>query len=202
VTGFGRPQRFRKILVAPFNLRKRLVDHIRAVAAAAEAGTTARIRIKVNNLTDAVIVEELYRASQAGAQIEVVVRAICTLVPGVPGLSENIHVRSVLGRFLEHSRLFCFEAGDEKTYLLGSADLMSRNLDHRIEVVVPIEDPHVRNELESIFKALLADNAHAWELNADGSWDRTKPKKGERRRVAQAVFMRRRDRARRLVRAH
>jgi polyphosphate kinase len=202
VTGFGRPQRFRKILVAPFNLRKRLVDHIRAVAAAAEAGTTARIRIKVNNLTDAVIVEELYRASQAGAQIEIVVRAICTLVPGVPGLSENIHVRSVLGRFLEHSRLFCFEAGDEKTYLLGSADLMSRNLDHRIEVVVPVEDMHVRNELESIFKALLADNAHAWELNADGSWDRAKPKKGERRRVAQTVFMRRRDRARRLARAH
>ena len=202
VTGFGRPQRFRKLLVAPFNLRKRLVDHIRMVATAAEAGTTARIRIKVNNLTDADIVEELYRASQAGAQIEIIVRAICTLVPGVPGLSENIHVRSVLGRFLEHSRLFCFEAGEEKTFLLGSADLMSRNLDHRIEVVVPVEDLQVRNELESIFKALLADNSNAWELNPDGSWDRTKPKKGERRRAAQAVFMRRRDRARRLARAH
>jgi polyphosphate kinase len=111
-------------------------------------------------------------------------------------------VRSVLGRFLEHSRLFCFEAGEEKTFLLGSADLMSRNLDHRIEVVVPVEDPQARNELESIFKALLADNANAWALHADGSWDRTKPKKGERRRVAQAVFMRRRDRARRLARAH
>jgi polyphosphate kinase len=202
VTGFGRPQRFRKLLVAPFNLRKRLVDHIRMVAAAAEAGTTARIRIKVNNLTDADIVEELYRASQAGAHIEIIVRAICTLVPGVPGLSENIHVRSVLGRFLEHSRLFCFEAGEEKTFLLGSADLMSRNLDHRIEVVVPVEDPQVRSELESIFKALLADNSYAWELNPDGSWDRAKPKKGERRRSAQAVFMRRRDRARRLARAH
>jgi polyphosphate kinase len=202
VTGFGRPQRFRKILVAPFNLRKRLVDHIRAVATAAETGTHARIRIKVNNLTDPDIVEELYRASQAGAEVDIVVRAICTLVPGVPGLSENIRVRSVLGRFLEHSRLFCFEAGEEKSYLLGSADLMSRNLDHRIEVVVPVEDSHVRNELESIFKALLADNAHAWELDADGSWHRTKPKKGERRRVAQSVFMRRRDRARRLARAH
>jgi polyphosphate kinase len=202
VTGFGRPQRFRKLLVAPFNLRKRLVDHIRTVAEAAAAGTTARIRIKVNNLTDPEIVEELYRASQAGAQIEIIVRAICTLVPGVAGLSENIRVRSVLGRFLEHSRLFCFEAGDERTFLLGSADLMSRNLDHRIEVVVPVEDPYVRNELESIFRALLSDNAHAWELNADGSWQRTKPKKGERRRVAQVVFMRRRDRARRLARSH
>jgi polyphosphate kinase len=202
VTGFGRPQRFRKILVAPFNLRKRLVDHIRAVATAAEAGTTARIRIKVNNLTDPDIIEELYRASQAGAQIEIVVRAICMLVPGVPGLSENIHVRSILGRFLEHSRLFCFEAGEEKTFLLGSADLMTRNLDHRIEVVVPVEDAHVRNEVESIFKALLADNAYAWELNAEGNWHRVKPKKGERRRVAQVVFMRRRERARRLARSH
>ena len=99
-------------------------------------------------------------------------RAICTLVPGIEGLSENIRVRSVLGRFLEHSRLFCFEAGDEKTYLLGSADLMPRNLDHRIEVVVPVEDLHVRNELEGIFKALLADNSQAWELQADGSWER------------------------------
>jgi polyphosphate kinase len=201
VTGFGRPQRFRKLLVAPFNLRKRLVEHIRAVAAAAEAGTTARIRIKVNNLTDPDIVEELYRASQAGVQVDLIIRAICTLVPGAPGLSENIRVRSILGRFLEHSRLFCFEAGDEKTFLLGSADLMERNLNHRIEVLVPVEDAHVRNELESIFKTLLADNSNAWELRADGTWQRTKPKKGERRRIAQAVFMRRRDRARRLTRA-
>jgi polyphosphate kinase len=200
VTGFGRPQRFRKILVAPFNLRKRLVEHIREVASAAEAGNTARIRLKVNNLTDPDIIDELYRASQAGARIEIIVRAICTLVPGVEGLSDNINVRSVLGRFLEHSRLFCFEAGDEKTYLLGSADLMPRNLDHRIEVVVPVEDIHVRNELESIFKALLADNAGAWKLHPDGRWHRLAPKKGERRRVAQTLFMRRRERARRLAR--
>ena len=182
VTGFGRPQRFRKILVAPFNLRKELVERIRKVAAAAESGKTARIRIKVNNLTDPVLIEELYRASQAGAEIDVIVRAICTLVPGVKGVSENIRVRSVLGRFLEHSRLFCFEAGDERTYLLGSADLMPRNLDHRIEVVVPVEDTHVRNEIESIFKALLADNSQAWELDPDGTWERVKPDKGERRR--------------------
>ncbi len=202
VTGFGRPQRFRKILAAPFNLRRGLVDHIRTVASAAEAGQHARITIKVNNLTDSDIVEELYRASQAGAKIELIVRAVCTLVPGVPGVSENIHVRSVLGRFLEHSRLYCFEAGERKTYLLGSADLMPRNLDHRIEVVVPVEEPHVRGELDSIFKALLADNRQAWELLADGSWERVQPKKSERRRVAQVLFMRRRDRARRLARAH
>jgi polyphosphate kinase len=202
VTGFGRPQAFRKILVAPFNLRSRLVELIREVAAAAEEGKHARIRIKVNNLTDADMAEELYRASQAGVQIDLVVRAICTLVPGIPGISENIRVRSVLGRFLEHSRLYCFEAGDEKTYLLGSADLMGRNLDHRIEVVVPVEDVYVRNELESVFKGLLSDNSQSWELTSDGSWVRVQPKKNERRKAAQVAFMRRRERARRLTRPH
>jgi polyphosphate kinase len=202
VTGFGRPQRFRKILVAPFNLRRRLVEHIRDVTQAAENGKRARIRLKINNLTDTEIVEELYKASQAGVQVDIVVRAICTLVPGVPGLSENIRVRSVLGRFLEHSRLFCFESGDDKSYLLGSADLMSRNLDHRIEVVVPVEDVQVRNEIEGIFKALLADNSQAWELDAAGVWARVTPKKSERRRPAQLAFMRRRERARRLARPH
>ena len=202
VTGFGRPQRFRKILAAPFNLRRRLVELIREVAAAAEQGKHARIRIKVNNLTDADMVEELYRASQAGVEIDLIVRAICTLVPGVPGVSENIRVRSILGRFLEHSRLYCFEAGEDKTYLLGSADLMGRNLDHRIEVVVPVEDAAARNELEFVFKTLLADNSQAWELMSDGAWERVQPKKHERRKPAQVAFMRRRERARRLGRPH
>jgi polyphosphate kinase len=202
VTGFGRPQRFRKLLVAPFNLRKRLVEQIRDVAEAATAGKHARIRLKCNSLTHPEVIEELYRASQAGAEIDVIVRANCTLVPGVPGVSENIRVRSVLGRFLEHSRLYCFEAGDERTYFLGSADLMPRNLDHRIEVVMPVEDTHARNEIESILKALLADNAQAWELQPDGTWQRVHPKKSERRRPAQPAFMRRRERARRLARAH
>jgi polyphosphate kinase len=196
VTGFGRPREFRKLLVAPFTLRKRLVENIRAVAEAAAAGEHARIRIKVNNLTDPTIVEELYHASQAGVEIDLIVRAICTLRPGIPGLSEHIRVRSILGRFLEHSRLFCFEAGETKTYLMGSADLMARNLDHRIEVVVPVEAAHVRTEIESIFKALMADNAQAWELAADGTWERVHPDKGERRKPAQGVFMRRRERAR------
>ncbi len=202
VTGFGRPQRFRKILVAPFNLRRQLIEHIRKVADAAARGKRAKIRLKANNLTDSEIVAELYKASQAGVEIDIIVRAICTLIPGVEGLSENIRVRSVLGRFLEHSRLYCFEADEDKTYLLGSADLMSRNLDHRIEVVVPVEDAQVRSEIEGIFKALLADNCQAWELAPDGGWERVKPKKNERRRPAQAVFMRRRERARRLARPH
>ncbi len=200
VTGFGRPQRFRKLLVAPFNLRKRLIEHIRAVAAAAERGERARIRLKCNSLTHVEVIDELYKASQAGADIDIVVRANCTLIPGIPGVSERIRVRSILGRFLEHSRIYCFEAGDEKTYLIGSADLMPRNLDHRIEVVVPVEDAHVRAEIEAILKALLADNSQAWELGVDGSWTRITPKRPERRRPAQQVFMRRRDRARRLSR--
>ena len=200
VTGFGRPQRFRKLLVAPFNLRRRLVELIREVAAAAAAGKPARIRLKCNNLTHPEVIEELYRASAAGVSIDIVARAVCALVPGVPGLSENIRVRSVLGRFLEHSRLYCFEAGDQRTYLLGSADLMPRNLDHRIEVVAPVEEPHVRAEIDAVFKALLNDNSLAWELGSDETWRRVLGKKGERRRPAQAHFMRRRDRARRLQR--
>ena len=119
VTGFGRPQRFRKLLVAPFNLRKRILEHIRDVAVAAEAGRHTRIRLKCNSLTDTEVIEELYRASQAGVDIDVIVRANCSLIPGVEGMSERIHVRSILGRFLEHSRLYCFEIDEEKTYLHG-----------------------------------------------------------------------------------
>jgi polyphosphate kinase len=202
VTGFGRPQRFRKLLVAPFNLRAQLVEHIRSVAAAAADGKHARIRIKVNNLTDPAVIEELYRASQAGAEIDLVVRAICMLRPGVAGLSERIRVRSVLGRFLEHSRLFCFEADESKTFLLGSADLMERNLDHRIEVVVPAESTQSHAEIESIFKSLLGDNLQAWELRPDGSWERVRPAKSERRRAAQTLAMQRRQRARRHSSSH
>jgi polyphosphate kinase len=200
VTGFGRPQEFRKLLVAPFNLKKRLIEHIREVAEAVAAGKHAAIRIKANNVTHTEVIEELYKASEAGVQIDIIVRAVCSLVPGIPGRSENIRVRSILGRYLEHSRLYCFEIDDQKTYLLGSADLMPRNLEHRIEVVVPVEDTHARNELEGIFKALLSDNTHSWELRPDGTWHRITAQKNERRRSAQATFMRRRERARRFAR--
>src|SRR6202012_145753 len=116
--------------------------------AGAGAGKPAKIVFKCNALVDEIVIDALYRAAQAGVPIDIWVRGMCALKPGVPGLSESIRVRSVLGRFLEHSRLYCFEAGDDRTYLLGSADLMPRNLDHRIEVVMPIEDTHVRNEIE------------------------------------------------------
>ena len=191
LTGFGRPQRFRKILAAPFNLRSSLVEHIRSVARAAGRGERARIRIKVNALSDPGIIDELYKASQAGAAIDIIARAICMLRPGMPGLSENIAVRSVVGRFLEHSRVYHFEAGDQETYLFGSADLMPRNLDHRIEVVVPVEEPRARDELNAALEALLADNAHAWVLDASGNWMRLEPGDGERNRNTHMVLTRR-----------
>jgi polyphosphate kinase len=190
ITGFGKPQRFRKLLVAPFALRGRLIEEIRTVSQAAEAGKRASMRIKVNALTDQAVIEELYEASQAGAQIDIVARGVCSLRPGVAGMSENIRVRSILGRFLEHSRVFILESGKKATYLLGSADLMPRNLDHRLELVAPIEDPRAQQRLAAVFDALLADNAQAWELGSDGTWERQRPKKDERPRPAHTALMR------------
>ena len=191
LTGFGRPQRFRKILVAPFNLRTRLIEEIRAVAVAAAEDKAARIRIKTNHLTHESIIEELYAASQAGAQIDLIVRSTCSVRPGVPGMSEGIRVRSILGRFLEHSRIYDFTIdGDSRTFI-GSADLMPRNLDHRIEVVVPVLDEKLQGELHGVLDLLLEDNRFAWVLRADGTWQRLRPGGGERGRSAQAQLMRR-----------
>jgi polyphosphate kinase len=190
ITGFGRPERFRKILVAPFNLRERLVEEIRAVARSAAAGETARIRLKTNALTDEAIIEELYAASQAGATVDVVARSICTLRPGVSGLSENVHVRSVLGRFLEHSRVFLFEAGERSSAYIGSADLMTRNLDHRIEIVVPVEDSPAKAELEAVFDVLLDDD-NAWVLGPNGIWKRPARRNGSLTRQSHEHLMRR-----------
>jgi polyphosphate kinase len=191
ITGFGRPRRFRKLLVAPFTLRSGLVEEIRAVAAAATAGKLARIRLKVNHLVDPAIVEELYAASQAGASIDIVARTTCSLRPGVKGLSENIRVRSILGRFLEHSRLYTFEAGERSTVYIGSADLMPRNLDHRIEVLAPVENARIRQEVNAILDGALADNTSAWELEPDGTWTHLTPAKSEKPRSQQAAMMRR-----------
>jgi polyphosphate kinase len=190
LTGFSRPTRFRKLLVAPFDLRERLIEKIRSTAAAAARGEHARIRIKVNNLTDEAIIDELYKASKKGAEIEIIARSICTLRPGVKGLSENIRVISVLGRFLEHSRLFVFEAGDSSDYYLGSADLMPRNLDFRIEAVVPVEDTRAQQEIKRALDTMVSSNVHAWALKPDGEWQRIRAKKGERARATQTLLMR------------
>jgi polyphosphate kinase len=191
LTGFGRPANFRKLLVAPFTLRDRLVEEIRTVADAAAAGKKARIRIKVNGLTHPQVIDELYAASEAGARIELLVRGVCSLRPGVSGLSEQIRVRSVLGRFLEHSRLFLFDAADRSVCFMGSADLMPRNLDHRVEVVTPLEDLALQAELAATFEAMWRDTASSFELDESGHWERVFPKKDERPRSGQQVLMRR-----------
>ena len=198
LTGFGRPREFRKLLVAPFDLRDRLIAEIRAVGQAAAAGKPAWIGIKVNALTDEAIIAELYRASQEGAKVDIMARSICSLRPGVSGLSETITVRSIVGRFLEHSRLFVFQAGKKVSYFMGSPDLMPRNLDRRLEVVAPVEDPALQQRLRSFFDVLLADNTTAWELQSDGRWKRLRPKKDEPGRATHSVLMKSaRPRARR-----
>jgi len=187
LTGFGRPQKFRKLLVAPATLRPRLVSLIRQVAVAAAEGERAEIKLKVNQLTDPAIIDELLAAADAGAKIDIFARSICMLRP----VSDRITVRSVVGRFLEHSRILVFHAGDSSDYLIGSADLMPRNLDHRIEIVVPIESQRAQAELNTVFDTLLADNQQAWQLGADGLWTRLQPGDGEKPKVAQIALMRR-----------
>jgi len=201
LTGFSEPQQFRKLLVAPFNLRQGLVREIRRVAdAAAEGDDKAAIVLKVNALHDVRLINELYAASEAGVRVDVVARNICGLRPGVKGMSENIRVRSVLGRFLEHSRFFIFRRDDGSRYFLGSADLLPRNLDGRIEVVTPVEARASQTELDSIADALLDANADAWELAADGSWHRRNPAQEKDTRTAQTTLIGR-ARGRRRVRA-
>jgi polyphosphate kinase len=191
LTGFGQPQRFKKLLVAPFTMRARIVDEIRRVAAAAEAGEPTRIRLKLNQLVDPTIIEELYAASQAGVPIEICARAISMLRAGVPGLSETIRVRSVFGRFLEHSRIYTFETPAASTCYLGSADLMPRNLDGRIEVLTPVENTRVRQELNAVLDSVFSDTTNAWELLPDDSWRRVTAEKGARPHTHQAAMQRR-----------
>jgi polyphosphate kinase len=198
LTGFGRPQAFRKLLVAPFTMRPALVEHIRSCATAAKAGKHARIRLKVNHLADEEIVSELYAAAEAGVEIQIFARTTCTLWPRKRGGKEDICVRTLLGRFFEHSRFFIFEAGDESTFLLGSADLMPRNLDHRIEILVPVEDARSQRELTRTFDSIMEDTRWSWSLRADGTWARVRGKKGRTGQSLHAALMRRaRARARR-----
>jgi polyphosphate kinase len=189
VTGFGKPERFRRLLVAPFNLRDRVIEEIRRVAQAAAANKHAVIRLKVNHLSDPAIIDELYLASQAGAKIDLIVRSVCALRPGVKGMSENIRVRSVLGRFLEHSRVYHFEARNSRRYFVGSADLLPRNLDHRLEAVAPVDDARLQQRLGAALDALLEDET-AWELQSDGTWKRYAAKKPDQPRSGQATLMR------------
>jgi polyphosphate kinase len=172
LTGYARPQEFRKALVSPQYLREGIVGEIERTVEAHENGDDARIVMKMNSLVDARCIRALYRASQAGVQVDLNVRGICRLRPGVEGVSENIRVVSIVGRFLEHSRIYGFHRGEESRYFIGSADLMPRNLDSRVELVVPVEAPELQAELEDTLQRCFADDTFAWVLDSDGSWQR------------------------------
>lgn len=170
LTGYAPRQRYKKLVVAPIYMRSAMLERIAREVRHAEEGREARIVAKMNNLEDPDIIRELYRASQAGVKIDLIVRSVCRLIPGVPGLSEGIRVRSVIGRFLEHSRVFHFlNAGNEEFYL-GSADWMHRNLDARVEAVAPITDPALQAYLRFFFETCLRDNRQSWELGPDGEF--------------------------------
>ncbi len=172
LTGYGHPDHERKVLVAPNWMRVPLIEEIDRTIAAHEAGEPARIVMKMNSLADAGIIEALYRASRAGVPIDLNVRGICCLKPGVPDVSETINVVSVVGRFLEHTRIYSFHRNHESSYYIGSADLMPRNLDKRVELLTPVEDKELRAELEDTLERCLADDTFAWTLGPDGQWQR------------------------------
>jgi polyphosphate kinase len=178
LTGYGHPNHFRKILTAPDHLRTGLIDEIERTIEAQRNGTPSRIAMKMNSLVDTECIEALYRASIAGVQVDLNIRGICCLRPGVPGISESIRVVSVVGRFLEHSRVFSFQRGAEQRLFIGSADLMPRNLDHRVELLTPVEDPDLRAKITDVVERALIDDTDAWELSNDGQWNRRVSKKG------------------------
>jgi polyphosphate kinase len=173
LTGLSRQDGFRRLLVAPITLRPRIRDLIVREAEHARAGRPARIVVKVNALVDPEMIELLYEASQAGVEVDCIVRGACSLHPGLPGTSERIRVRSIIGEFLEHSRILGFANGGRQEWYTGSADLMERNLDRRIEVVFPIEDLEAQARIEEIIAVMLADDRRSWQLGADATWRRT-----------------------------
>jgi polyphosphate kinase len=189
LTGYSRQRRYRELLVAPLSLRDRLTWLIEREIAHAASGRGGRMIFKINALVDPGMIDMLYQASRAGVKVELVVRSICCLRPGIPGMSENIHVRSVVGRFLEHSRIYYFANGGEDEVFLGSADLMQRNLDRRVETLFPINDPalvaHIRDDLLAVY---LRDNLRARLLRPDGTYMRAQPDNGEEPVDSQAVF--------------
>ena len=172
LTGYSNQADYRRILVAPVTLRRSLMELIEE-----QSRPDGRIAMKMNSLVDAPMIDALYEASQRGCRIDLIVRGICCLRPGVPGLSERIRVRSIVGRYLEHSRIFRFGVGEEARHLIGSADLMPRNLDHRVECVTEVVDPELKGRLDEIIALDLRDDVLAWELRRDG-WAKAEPTTG------------------------
>ena len=180
LTGFSKQQTFRKLLVAPVSLRSGMEALIRREIDHAKAGRGGHIIAKMNSLVDPRIIALLYEASQAGVQIELIIRGICSLRPGLPGQSESVRVVSIIGRFLEHSRVFWFGNGGQAEVFIGSADWMGRNLDRRVEAVTPIDDPVLRSQLETLLQTYLQDNRGAWDMGSDGQFTQRQPQEDER----------------------
>jgi polyphosphate kinase len=178
LTGLSRQHSFRRLLVAPHSLRSRFLQLVAREVEHAKVGHEARIVLKLNAVVDVPVIEALYEASQAGVKIDLIVRAASGLQPGIPGVSETIRVRSIIGEFLEHSRIWGFSNGGDAEWYIGSADLMDRNLDRRVEAVVPVEDPEARNRLAGIVELMLTDDRRSWQLLPDGAWKRTEELEG------------------------
>ena len=191
LTGMGKLQPMKKLLHAPFTLKKTLLELIAAEAAHAEAGRPAQVTIKINALTDAKMIRALYKASMAGVRIDLIVRGMCCLRPGVPGVSHNIRVRSVIGRFLEHSRVYWFANGGEPRVYLGSADLMERNLDRRVEACFPVEGKKLQRRIRKELDLYLADNTSASVLQPDGEYQRLRPAAAQAARNVQEQLLER-----------
>jgi polyphosphate kinase len=191
LTGFGRPSGYRKVLVAPSYLRNAILGEIAQATAAQSAASPSRITLKINSLVDRACIEALYLASRAGVRVDLNVRGICCLRPGLAGISENIRAVSVVGRFLEHSRVYAFEYDGAQKVYISSADLMPRNLDNRVELAVPIENPALRAQVLEVVELCLADNHNAWDLGSDGVWTRRRAPSPEQAINAQELLMRR-----------
>jgi polyphosphate kinase len=196
LTGLATRTSYNRIVVAPRDMHRAVREWIARETAHARAGRPARIRAKLNALVDTAVIEALYEASQAGVLVDLVVRGVCCLVPGVPGVSETIRVRSLVGRFLEHSRFFLFENGGEPEVWASSADWMPRNFFRRVETAFPIVDPELGRQLSDAFDVMMADNVRARSLRADGTYERRQPARGEPAVDSQAFFL---DQARRRV---
>jgi polyphosphate kinase len=172
LTGVARKDRYRELLVAPKSMRPRLEELIDGEIERHREQGDGRIVIKCNACVDPEMIQKLYQASQAGVPIDLIVRGMCSLQPGVPGFSESIHVRSIVGRFLEHSRIFCFGQGERERYYIGSADLMERNLDRRVEAMTPVKDEALAERLGQVLAVMRRDDRRAWTLGQDGEWTR------------------------------
>ncbi len=191
LTGFAAPAGYRKLVVAPRWMKKRFLEMIQREAEHARRGKPARIIAKLNALVDQDVIEALYAASIAGVQVDLIIRGICCLRPGVPGVSDNIRVISILGRFLEHSRATVFRNGGKEEVFISSADWMPRNLERRVEAAVPIEDPRHRAEIRRVLELMLEDNRQAWDMRADGSYVQRRPAPGEPERGTQHLLIER-----------